>query len=229
MERTRTASRPNSPPVRSIVLIDGSALFLAVKAIGEGRSLDYRALIELLCKAIPSVSAPSGNGDDDLTHWVMWTSWSPENSGQTRFLEFAERDLLWAVRRFNPSDSFLVDPASASGPSADPKLVSRLTRFDSAIAFAMGRIAEDRRIVLVSDSFPLAEPLRRAWQLRRTPGDTGNSLAFFGRALDPRWQRVLRGESLHHIKFVDLDEHEADLFGGTTREVQRRYEDDLPF
>jgi hypothetical protein len=46
----------------------------------------------------------------------MWTSATSDNAGQNRFLEFAEKELLWAVRRVSPSDSFMIDPVKRSWP-----------------------------------------------------------------------------------------------------------------
>lgn len=237
MERSRSvAGRHNSLHISSLVAIDGSALFLAARALGvkpggdprDARGLDYRALIDVLCSRVPGLAAPAGNAPEDPAHWVMWTSYSHDNAGQNRFLEFAEKELLWAVRRFSPPESFLIDPASTLGPSADPKIVGRLTRFDSSIAFAMGRVAEDRRIVVVSDSHSLAEPLSRARAMRRKFPGQKNVMAFFGRALDPRWQRTLR-DSSDSIEFVDLDEDESALFGTTGKEAPRRHDDALPY
>lgn len=220
---------PPSDRLPVAVLVDGSALFLAAKLAGDGRPLDYRQLIELLCEWVKGLLRPGQHVGDTVSTWVMWTSASSENAGQNRFLEFAEKDLLWAVRRVAPADSFMVDPSSVIGLIGDPKAASRLTRFDSQIAFAMGRLAENHRIVVLSDSYPLAVSLVRARELRQG-GDGNNVLAFFGRALDPRWQRLLRDREGVGIDFIDLDEHESQLFGGG-KEVRRAAQsaDHLPF
>ncbi len=104
-----------------------------------------------------------------------------------------------------------------------------LIRFDSQIAFAMGRLASEQRIVVVSDSYPLASTLQRARHLRGA-SQPKNVLAFFGSALDPRWQRLLRDPSKSEIEFIDLDDEEAALFGGG-KEAYRAPEgaDELPF
>jgi hypothetical protein len=223
----RTNPLPDRLPVA--VFVDGSALFLAAKLAGDGRALDYRQLIDLLCELVEGLVPPGRDVGGRPSTWVMWTSASAENAGQNRFLEFAEKDLLWAVRRIAPSDSFMVDPSSVIGLIGDPKATSRLIRFDSQIAFAMGRLAVEHRIVVVSDSYPLAASLVRARQLRQDH-HANNVLAFFGRALDPRWQRLLRDREGVGIDFIDLDEHESQLFGGG-KEVRRAVHsaDDLPF
>ncbi len=86
------------------------------------------------------------------------------------------------------------------------------------MAFAMGRLASDHRIVLISDSFALAEPLVRS---ART-AHSRNAIAFFGRLLDSRWQRVLQS---HQVEFVDLSNLEEEIFG-TKRTVEQNAWDD---
>jgi hypothetical protein len=218
------ASRPRgqTPLLPSYVLVDGSALFLAVRALGDGRALDYRALMDVLCENVPGLTRPGGR--EDATQWVMWTSASTDNAGQNRFLEFAEKELLWTVRRVAPAESFMVDPAAALGITQDSRAASRLVRFDASIAFATARVADTHRVVVVSDSFPLADPLQRACRFRGV-GVPPNVLAFFGRAVDGRWQRLLRDSTKHGVQFVDLDEFEAKLFGGG-KEVSRSASDE---
>lgn len=226
----RPRATPPSTSLPVTVLVDGSSLFLAAKMAGDGRPLDYRNLVELLCSRYEGeLFPPEREHGGKPSTWVMWTSATAENAGQNRFLEFAEKELLWAVRRVSPSDSFMIDPSSVLGLVGDSRATSRLIRFDSQIAFAMGRLAEDQRIVVVSDSYPLASSLQRAKQLRPN-SQANNVLAFFGGALDPRWQRLLREPSKAEIDFVDLDEHESFLFGGG-KEVRRATQgaDDLPF
>src|SRR5262245_48315009 len=68
-EASVTVTRPNSTPFA--VLIDGSALFLTVRSIHEGRQLDYRRLVDVLCGAVEGLTS-SWNSSSNL--WVMWTS-----------------------------------------------------------------------------------------------------------------------------------------------------------
>lgn len=220
---TLTRPRGHPPQVPSYVFVDGSALFLAVRALGDGRSLDYRALGDILCEHVPGLTK-AGNGDDG-THWVMWTSAAPDNAGQNRFLEFAEKELLWTVRRVPPADSFMVDPAGSLGLAQDSRVSSRLVRFDAAIAFAIGRVAGSHRVVVLSDSFPLADSMQRAAWFRAGT-NAPNFLSFFGRAIDGRWQRLLREDPAKSgVAFIDLDDFEQRLFGGG-KEVGRRGADD---
>jgi len=191
------------------VLIDGSALFLGARGLYEGRQLDYRALVDVLVNHVEGLEAPNGVS---RPRWVMWTSASPQNQGQSRFLDFAENELRWEVRRFSPADSFMIEPATVLGLSQEGRAASRLVRFDASIAFAIGRLAELHRIVVVSDSFALADPLIRTGHVV-TDSARRPVLAFFGRALDARWQRVLRTEGNFAPEFIDLDDFEEKLFG----------------
>lgn len=206
------------------VLIDGSAVFFGVRSLFPEQTLDYRALIAVLCDRVPGLHSPRAPDCPDW--WVMWTSASTDNAGQQKFLEFAERDLGFTVRRVSPIDSYVVEP-TLLGSGVDQRTANRLIRFDSSIAFALGRIAETHRVVVVSDSFSLAEPLLRLATLPSSPRLEPPILAFFGRALDTRWPRAIRGSKV--INFLDLDEYERDLFGG--KEVTRHSRDDdkLPF
>jgi hypothetical protein len=217
----RVPARPSSPQPNqlkanggspSVVLIDGSALYMATRALYEDRHLDYHGFVSLLAAKVGV--QPAGVGK---TRWVMWTSASPQNAGQSRFLDFAKKELRLEVRPVSPSDSFIVEPNSILDASSSTK--SRLVRFDASIAFAMGRLAEEHRIVVVSDSFPLAQPLllSRRLALDRDPP----ALAFFGRALDNRWQGLLRREP-DTLEFIDLDDSEEALFGGLSRPVEER-------
>jgi hypothetical protein len=190
------------------VLIDGSALFLNSRALYQGQ-LDYAALAALIIESYPDLGPPSPGRASNV--WAMWTSHAPQNEGQTRFIDFVEKRLQWQVRGFPPSDSFLVDPVVVFGMASDTRAASsRLVRFDSSIAYAIGRLADQYRIVVVSDSFGLAEPLARVAQdhPHRKP-----VLAFFGQALDSRWQRRLRAEPEFSPEFLDLDERVERLYG----------------
>lgn len=210
----RATSRSSSQPTLSLssqwaVLIDGSALYLAARTLFEGRQLNYRALVDLLCREIHGLQPPRAI---TAPHpWVMWTSAAAQNQGQNRFLDFAESDLHWEVRRVSPADSFMVEPTTVLGLSTEGRAASRLVRFDASIAFAIGRLAPTHQVVLLTDSFSVADPLMRAAQIH---GDqTRPVLVFFGRALDARWQRVLRTEKDLAPRLIDLDDYETDLFG----------------
>lgn len=213
----RASSRPAarrvgaaaSAETPSAVLIDGSALFLTSRSLYEGRQLDYRRLVQVLHDNVEDLRPSWAPGRQDI--WTMWTSASAQNEKQSRFLEFAENELRWDIRKFSPGDSYMVDPSAALGLGADSRLPSRFMRFDAPLAFAAGRLAEGHRLVVISDSFTLADPLKRAAMIAREQSRRP-VLAFFGRALDPRWQRMLRKEP-DVFEFLDLDELAASLYG----------------
>jgi hypothetical protein len=161
----------------------------------------------------------------------MWTASSPQNLGQGRFLDFAEHELHWSVRPFSPADSFMIEPATLVGLSPDKGAANRLMRFDASIAFAIGRLLEQQpHLVVITDSFALAEPLRLATQIGLRVGKRP-VLAFFGRALDSRWQGVFRKEAERGPQFVDLDDFEDRLFGASTSPDRRStaVDDDFVF
>jgi len=217
----RAASRSNtsaSPPeIPTAVLIDGTALFLTSRSLFESRQLDYRRLVQVLHEHVRDLRPSWASGPKDI--WTMWTSASAQNEKQGRFLDFAENDLRWDIRRFSPAESYMVDPSAALGLGADSRLPGRFMRFDAQLAFAAGRLAEDHRLVVLSDSFTLADPLKRAAAIG-TPKGRRPVLAFFSRALDPRWQRILRTER-DVIEFVDFDELAVSLFGEDTAQPYR--------
>jgi hypothetical protein len=194
-------------------LIDGSALYMAARALYENRQLDYHGLVRLLTTKIEGLATPGPSAK-----WVMWTSFSPQNAGQARFLDFAENELQWEVRRSNPADSYIVEPSSIMDASQSTR--NRLVRFDASIAFAIGRLAERNRIVVISDSFALSQPLLVASQL--APEGAPPVLAFFNRFLDSRWQGVLRREPSSALDFLSFDEAEDLLFGSTPAPEKRR-------
>jgi hypothetical protein len=200
------------------VLIDGSSLFLASRALGEANArLNYRSLVDVLCKEVPGLKPAQQIGR--IPSWVMWTAAAADNEGQQKFLDFAERDLHWEVRRFAPSLAFTAEPSAIFGVSGggDSSRASRLIRFDASIAFAIGRLADTHRIVVVSDSFPLSEPMLR---VNEHHGSNDRcTLAFFGRAIDPRWYVTIKQPNAP--KFLNLDDFEVELFGLPRKEIAR--------
>lgn len=212
---------PQAPPPRrptnssssiknTAVFMDAGAIFFGVRDLHENAQLNYAALTEILAKqGFPPAGAAPG---EHLR--VMWTSVVAQNTGQVRFLQYAERDLGWTIRRFHPSEGYMVD-AVGLGLSGDLRVANRLLRFDASIAFAIGRVATDHRIAVITDSFAIAEPLVRA--ARMAGPENHNIIAFFGRLLDSRWQRLI-GEKNHlGVEFIDLDQYEEQLFGAPAR------------
>lgn len=211
-------SAPPSPRTPVAVLIDGSAIYQAINTaspVSDDRRFNYLAFVDLLMSQVAGLE-PGGPGSSSV--WTMMTSADPRNAGQVKFLEFAETRLGWDVRTVLPFDSFVVEPQVLFGVGqADSLRNGRLIRFDALIAFAMGRLADTHRLVIVSDSFPLALSMKRVSELFEAT--TGRPvLAFFGRALEPRWHRVIRHEQA--LDFVDLDDHMPALFGTKETEVR---------
>jgi hypothetical protein len=204
---------------KTAVFMDAGAVFFAVRDMHENQQLSYPALMDLLAKR--GFPLP-GHSEDDHP-WVMWSAAVSQNPGQMRFLQYAERELRWRVRRFAPADGYMVDPLNI-GVMGESR--NRLMRFDASIAFAIGRIAADHRIAVITDSFAVAEPLLRAARLSRET----NVIAFFGRLLDARWQGLLRAERRDEgvpIELVDLDEYDEQLFGVPKPQETTGWNDDF--
>jgi len=151
----------------------------------------------------------------------MWTSAAPANTGQANFLEFTEQRLKWQVRRVLPRDALMIEPAALFIPTDASTTILRLSRFDASISFAMGRLADTHQIVVVSDSYPLFEPLRRInerWEQER-----GKCfVAFFGHSMENRWGVAFKDQ--HAPEFINLDDSEAELFGIEKKEVTKPLE-----
>lgn len=240
---------------RGAVLMDGSSLFFATRDLYSGVPLSYEELTKTIweaawskefgcedqskgpCGIYPPVVKAEPFDYPPRTAWIMWSAISAKNEGQARFLKHVD-GLGWDIRPFAPADSFMVDPVTTLSLSTGTRIGERLTRFDASIAYMIGRLAEHCQIVLISDSFALAEPLVRAASSRyeaernqaklenREPKQMPpNILAFFARALDPRWFAVLRDwrtDGLSDcVQFLDLETRAHMLFGvSPTRERQ---------
>ncbi|MRD49360.1 hypothetical protein GHT07_18955 [Caenimonas koreensis DSM 17982] len=201
-----------SPPCA--VLIDGSALYLASAHRPDNQRLNYPVFVDVLAFKVPGLH-PAGEGEPKSI-WSMWTSADPSNSSQTRFLDFAEKRLQWEVRACRPWQAHVVSPDLLFGVGADLAKANRLMRFDTSIAFAMARLCDTHRVIVVSDSFALREPIARVNEYLPKHGKV--VLAFFGQALDPRWRGNLQDP--FSPEFIDLDDHESELFGVPNQEVR---------
>ncbi len=205
------------------VLIDGSALFLASPSPEEHR-LNYFALMEVLVERVPGLQQP-GKGRDSI--WAMWTAAEPRNAGQVKFLEFAEQRLHWQVRPSRPAQSFMIEPEALFGiGTTEMGRANRLIRFDAPIAFAMGRLAQTHRLVVITDSYSLFEPMAR---INENWGAKNGKcvLAFFGQACDMRWRAAFRSPDAP--EFIDFDEYQPKLFGIEEREVHSPARQPGPF
>lgn len=244
------------------VLMDGSALFFAARDLYPGTPLNYEELTtsireiawssEFGCKdqstgpcGIFPPAVQAGPFDyPPRTSWMMWSAISAKNEGQARFLKYVD-GLGWDIRSFAPADSFMVDPVTTLSLAAGTRIGERMTRFDASIAYMIGRLADQCQIVLLSDSFALAEPLVRASKSRfeaerrlareenREPKQMPpNILAFFGRALDPRWFAVLRdwrSDGMSDcVQFFDLETRAHLLFGVSPVRERPWLDPDIP-
>lgn len=186
---------------RAAALIDGTALYFRSR---EGRSerLDYEALNRQLLNRDRRGQAPASAFDPAL----FFTTYDAQNEGQAKFLAFLKTRVRWQVEARPVWDA---DPLPKDAPWERNERRNEFIRFDSSIAFALGRLAERRdRIIVVTDSFALEQPMLAAAEY----GGAEIVLAFFGRQLDPRWLPIVK-ESQGKITFWDLDENSQALFG----------------
>ena len=244
------------------VLMDGSALFFAARDLYPGIPLNYEELTNCLreaawspefgcanqstgpCGIFPPAIQPAALDYPPRTSWIMWAATSPKNEGQGRFLKHVH-GLGWDIRSFSPADSFMVDPVTTLSLAAGSRIGERMTRFDASIAYMIGRLAETCQIVLLSDSFALAEPLVRAAKSRyeaerrnakaedREPRQMPpNILSFFGRALDPRWFAVIRdwkSDGMNDcVQFFDLETRAHMLLGVSPARERPWLDPDIP-
>jgi len=176
------------------LLIDGTALFLALKYLGEA-SLNYIALLELIreeCEACDWPPKPA----------YFFTSADPLNTGQSKFHSFLEDRAGIQVVECAPKDSNTINQLLQPGDATN------WTRFDALISYSIGALVGSRgagQIVVVSDSWPLSSPIMDAAEKE----GVSVKLAFFGRAVDARYHRLVRDNS---VEFLDLDDHTDKLF-----------------
>lgn len=181
---------------RVAVLIDGTALYFRSR---EGRSerLDYEALDRVLrAKAQVTGFNPA----------IFFTTYDPTNEGQSKFLTFLRSRLQWAIETRPVWDA---DPLPRDAPWERSERRNEFIRFDAPIAFAVGRLVDRcKQVIVISDSFGLEQPLQAAGQMNIAK----IILAFFAHHIDPRWPGSLKGDRTH-VEFWDLDESEEAIFG----------------
>jgi hypothetical protein len=178
------------------LLIDGTAVYFRSR---EGRSeqrLDYEGLNRVLL-------AEAGISSFDPA--LFFTTYDAQNEGQAKFLTFIQTRLGWEP---DPRPVWDADPLPERARWERTER-NEFIRFDTSIAYALGRLLERRsKIVIVTDSFALEHPMSIAAER----GQTNIVLAFFGRQLDPRWLPIVRGGN-SKIGFINLDDHSEALFG----------------
>ncbi|HEY7244095.1 MAG TPA: hypothetical protein VH678_09460 [Xanthobacteraceae bacterium] len=191
---------------RAAALIDGTALYFRSR---EGRSeqserLDYEALNRKLIDVSGAVSFEPA---------IFFTTYDAQNENQAKFLAFLQTRLRWQIE---PRPVWEADPLPKEAWERGERR-SEYIRFDSSIAFALGRLVERRDgIIVVTDSFGLAQPMLAAAEYKGA--EIG--LGFFSRHLDPRWLPIVRGGD-DKISFYDFDEYD-ELFGRKSATTTKR-------
>ncbi len=195
------------------LLVDGTALFFGQRTVCPDKNLDYFRLAELLQNEAGSSLRPKPA--------FFFTSSAESNEKQIKFNEMVENDLQWKVQACPPHEAIIANPLLADQSS-------KLIRFDAMIAYCLGRLAgqqEMKQVALVSDSWPLARPVRDC-VLRGTPV----TVAFFGSVIDTRWHRFFREMDGKGLRFFDLDPYAERLFNRARQPVRKEEEllPDLP-
>jgi hypothetical protein len=189
----------------SAFLIDGSALFYTSRTVGDSRPLNYRRFGD-------HIRSESGVEQIELTRF--YTAFDPANDAQGKFLGFIEHEMGWELEAIPVNEAIVTPPTFITYQHNEPR---PFIRFDSAIAFALGRVAGTfGKVVVVTDSYGLARPI-----MQTMARGTAVTLAFFRQCLDPRWNKLLREvtpankrtRSQDRVDFVDLDTAVDDLFG----------------
>ncbi len=193
------------------VLADLSRMYFFIRSLGMNQSLDYERLLELLRDAVEQTLEPR----------YAWTAWDRSNDGQSSFIGYVQKHLGFEVEAVEPREALAELAADTRSPKAD--MLRELVRFDTRIAYAIARLAEDRTIVVLSDSYSLAAPMldacRRGWDVK---------LAWWGEGLDHRWNaHVYNGDDDPMIDFIDLSIYTRELFGKRVND-DRRVLDTLP-
>lgn len=173
---------------RQALLCDLSRLFFSLRR--QEVRLDYRAMVRELL----------GNGSE-FAPLAGWTAFDPANDAQKRLHERLGDD-GWHIVTMSPPQAQLVRgfaDADEEGGKRKPLVPHEENiRFDTQIAFALGRLAgEVDRVVVVSDSFALADPV-----LQTVDRGTKVDLAFFSDELDARWMSVIKVTD--GLEFCDL-------------------------
>lgn len=180
------------------LLIDGTALYLCSRDKLE--RLDYVAFDQEI------KDRANVNEFDPV---ISFTTYDPVNIGQAKFHDFVRDRLQWEIEAKTVHEAW---PLARSGIFAQDEKRNELIRFDTSIAFAIGRLLDRRkRIVVVTDSYNLAPILTTCASCN---SNTEIVLAFFGRKLDPRWAGLLESNE-NQIEFWDLDFSDEVLFNST--------------
>lgn len=207
------------------LLVDGGAVYQAMQRLGDFR-LDYSRLVDVIRQSGPTLEPVERPARGSASpHWCYLTTTGSHNERQASFLETLRLVVGFTVEGFRPSDGFIAQPVEIGIESGSSKYL-RLTRLDGPIAFrigqAVGNPQELHEVVLVSDSFQLAEPLVRAAAIAETP----MTLCFWKSLLDTRWLSLLASETGQRaIRFLDLESFDLSLALGNGPRSGERLDD----
>lgn len=207
------------------VLGDVSALYQVSMSVQKESHVPVQLNYSVLKEAVVGHFG-MGNPKDQIT---FWSGSDSSNLGQQRLFELLERQKI-AVRRFAPRDSYICEPEKLGlDPTRDAQhRLLLLQRFSGSIAFAAGALCNRYRIIFISDSFQLAEPLVRASELARKRKEAPAGLVFWKTHLDPRWHQII---DQFGIDFLDLDPMQDQLFrpkgehAGKPRQSRQGFDD----
>jgi len=126
-----------------------------------------------------------------------WTNFFAGNAGQLKFINIL-KSMGWTIRKFLPKETSLI---SGSEQEISTKFIERLCfRHDASMAYAMAAFTfQQKRICLISGSFPLAEPLMRAARML----DYKPFIMFPANVMDLRWWGLINQDQLEFISFDD--------------------------
>ena len=195
-------------PSDCVCLIDGTALFFGQRAVSPEKTMNYHALREIFADIANRLIEPRRT--------YFFTATDESNEKQVKFHELI-RGMGWKVIQTPAQFATVSNPLLGD---ADSKMI----RFDAIIAYTLARltVAGVSQLILVSDSYPLATPVKDC--VRRGANVT---VAFFGSLIDSRWHHLFREEPKRPkgIEFLDLDSRIPLLFDRQQRPARRREDD----
>ncbi len=172
-----------------IVLADLTALFSTREKFRK--NINY--------KVVDSFVKEKMGVNDFAEDSIFWTLYSQNNEGQNNFINFLKTELNWNVEGIKTTDI---------RRGVDYKQY----RFDSKITYELGILFQPptlTRILVISDSYELAEPMIEVAK----QAETEVSLGFFADALDGRWINVLKNPEnrINLLDFCDMQDYKVSI------------------
>jgi hypothetical protein len=194
---------------KTAVFIDGTALYLHLRGKGprpSRRHIDYGNLDDLILDKF---------GVDDFDTGIFFTTFENSNANQISFIKYIEEEVGWTVEKCHFREAIQGNIRNQD---------SARTRFDTQIAFALGRVAgKFDNVCVVTDSYPIAPAL-----LETGKRGTKCILGFYGEGIDPRWHSLLRTNP-KNVEFLDFDAYESALTGHADHIVTPEFENKLGY